>query len=190
MYKLYFFNDFDSVNDETLALFYRILPPERQTRINRYRRTIDKKLSAVSYIILLYALAKNYDIKNPEILITEHGKPCLTNYPDIYFNISHCEKGCICAVSDTSVGVDIQEIRPYFSEIAERVCSAEEMNVINSTHNKAREFTKIWTMKESYVKMTGKGISDDIKLINIFNHSQGIVLYEIDDCFISVCKSI
>lgn len=186
MYKLYFFNDFESVTDEILASFCSILPVERQERIKRYRRQIDKKLSAVSYIILLYALAKDYSIKYPDISIGTHGKPYLTDYPDIHFNISHCVKGCVCAVSDVPIGVDIQEIRPYSSEIAERVCSAEEMKIINNASDKACEFTRIWTMKESYVKMTGEGIYHSLKCIDT-SLSKRFRLYAKNDCFISVC---
>lgn len=186
MYKLYFFNDFESVTDEILASFCSILPVERQERIKRYRRQIDKKLSAVSYIILLYALAKDYGIKYPDISIGTYGKPYLTDYPDIHFNISHCVKGCICAVSDVPIGVDIQEIRPYSSEITERVCSAEEMKIINNASDKACEFTRIWAMKESYVKMTGEGIYHSLKCIDT-SLSKRFRLYAKNDCFISVC---
>ena len=163
MYKLYFFNDFESVTDEILASFCSILPTERQERIKRYRIQIDKKLSAVSYMILLYALAMDYGIKYPDISIGTYGKPYLTHYPNIHFNISHCIKGCVCAVSDAPIGVDIQEIRPYSTDIAERVCSVNELKRIEKANDKAIEFTRIWTMKESYVKMTGEGISDNIK---------------------------
>lgn len=187
MYKLYFFNDFESVTDEILASFCSILPTERQERIKRYRIQIDKKLSAVSYMILLYALAMDYGIKHPDVSIGTYGKPYLTHYPNIHFNISHCIKGCVCAVSDAPIGVDIQEVRPYLADIAERVCSVNELKRIEKANDKAIEFTRIWTMKESYVKMTGEGISNNIKSINISDYKGNIAIYETEKCVVSVC---
>ncbi len=188
--SIYFFNDFDSVTDEMLALFCNVLPLERQERIRRYRRPIDKKLSAMSYIILLYALAKDYGIINPEISIGHHGKPYLADYPNIYFNISHCIKGCVCVVLDTRIGVDIQEVRPYSADVAERVCSIDELERIEKANDKALEFTRIWAMKESYVKMTGEGISDNLKSINVSDYKDNIIIYEKEDIVISVCYKV
>ncbi|MDO5566929.1 MAG: hypothetical protein Q4G59_09760 [Planctomycetia bacterium] len=39
-----------------------------------------------------------------------HGKPQLENYPDLFFNISHCNRAVVCAVADHEIGVDVETI--------------------------------------------------------------------------------
>lgn len=177
MYKLYLFEDFDSITESFLERCINVLPPERKQKALRYRFDIDRKMSVISYLELLYALRENYNIKNPKIAYGVHGKPYLTEYPDIYFNISHCPKGCVCVVSDHEVGVDIQDIRPFSWDIAKRVCCDNELKVLECADDKARLFTKIWTMKESHGKMTGIGIVR-AKTINTTIRKNEIIIFE------------
>ncbi|MGN0621070.1 MAG: 4'-phosphopantetheinyl transferase family protein [Porcipelethomonas sp.] len=160
MYKLYLFDDFEHITEHFMEQCIAVLPPERKEKAMRYRFEIDRKLSVISYLLLLYALRENYGINNPQIVYGRYGKPYLKDYPDIYFNISHCPKGCICAVSDREIGVDIQDIRPFSWNIAKRVCCERELKILQNATDKDKTFTKIWAMKESYLKMTGNGITD------------------------------
>lgn len=188
MYKLYLFEDFDSITESLLKRCIDVLPPERRQKALRYRFDIDRKMSVISYLMLLYALRENYNITNPQIAYGVYGKPYLTEYPDIYFNISHCPKGCVCVVSDREIGVDIQDIRPFSWDIAKRVCCDNELKMLECADDKARLFTKIWTMKESYVKMTGEGITS-ISSANTIVIRNEIIVFEKDIFFISISEN-
>lgn len=187
MYKLYLFEDFDSITESFLKRCIDVLPPERRQKALRYRFDIDRKMSVISYLMLLYALRENYNIINPQIAYSVYGKPYLTEYPDIYFNISHCQKGCICAVSDRTIGVDIQDIRPFSWDIAKRVCCDNELKMLECADDKARLFTKIWTMKESYGKMTGEGTMN-INSIDTTSIKSEINVLEEEDFLVSVAE--
>lgn len=188
MYKLYLFEDFDSITESFLERCINVLPPERKQKALRYRFDIDRKMSVISYLELLYALRENYNIKNPKIAYGVHGKPYLTEYPDIYFNISHCQKGCVCVISDHEIGVDIQDIRPFSWNIARRVCCNNELKMLECADEKARLFTKIWAMKESYVKMTGEGIAS-ISSVNTTVIRNEIMVFEKDIFVISLSEN-
>ena len=172
MYKLYLFEDFDNITESFLERCINVLPSERKQKALRYRFDIDRKMSVISYLLLLYALQENYGITNPRIAYGRYGKPYMIEYPDIHFNISHCPKGCVCAVYKQEIGVDIQDIRPFSWDIARRVCCDNELKMLECADDKIRLFTKIWTMKESYVKMTGEGISNMIftDTLNLTHH--------------------
>lgn len=172
MYKLYLFDDFDNITESFLERCIKVLPLERKQKALRYRFDIDRKMSVISYLLLLYALKENYGIADPRIAYGECRKPYLADYPKIYFNISHCPKGCVCAVSDKEIGVDIQDIRPFSWDIAKRVCCDNELKLLEQTDDKDLLFTKFWAMKESYVKMTGEGISNMIftDTLNLTHH--------------------
>lgn len=104
-------------------------------------------------------MRKDYGITKPHISYGAFEKPYLTEYPGIHFNLSHCPKGCICAVSDKEIGVDIQDIRPFSWDIARRVCCDNELKMLTAADDKAKLFARIWSMKESFLKMTGEGLS-------------------------------
>jgi 4'-phosphopantetheinyl transferase len=68
-------------------------------------------------------------------------------------------------VSDKPVGVDIETIRPYKESLARYVMNDDELEKILHAENPALEFTKLWTQKEAVVKLSGHGISNDMKSV-------------------------
>ena len=71
----------------------------------------------------------------------------------------------ICVVSDKPVGVDIESIHRYSESLARYVMNDDEMEEILHAENPALSFTKLWTQKEAVVKLTGHGISDNMKSV-------------------------
>ena len=163
MTRLYLFEDFNGVSDELTEKIISILPEGCRRRASRYTQSWDRRNSACAYLLLVYALRESFGIKSFDIEASEHGKPRLKECDNIHFNISHCRDGCVCAVSDKEIGIDIQEIRPFSQRLAERVCCENELALIADSDNKAAEFTKIWAMKESFIKMNGQGFSYTLK---------------------------
>ena len=188
MYKIYGFFDISAVSSDFLSCAVTVLPKERVNRINRYKNIEDKKLSAISYLLCIYALRDCFSLKNPIIETDEKGKPFLRDYPNIHFNISHCKAGCVCAVSDKAIGIDIQNYVDYSHEVAVRVCSRQELEYIDKSENKSVAFTKIWAMKESYLKMRGDGICVDLKKADVFEVLDMIRVFIKDDYVIAVCN--
>ncbi len=94
--------------------------------------------------------------------------------PDIYFNISHTKGMVVCAVSEREIGVDVEYVREAKESLIRRICSKEEREYIwgkEETENVGLNdidlrFTRIWTLKESYVKAIGKGLAFSMKEIS------------------------
>ena len=82
---------------------------------------------------------------------------------DHLFNISHCDTGCAVVVADCSVGVDIQDIRPFSWKVAKRVCCERELIELEDSADRDKLFTMMWTMKECYGKVAGTGILNKMK---------------------------
>ncbi len=80
---------------------------------------------------------------------------------NIYYNISHSGDYVVCAFSDAPVGVDIQKIKPLKENFAKRYFNEKDNIYIESVgeSEKTDRMIKVWTSKESYSKLTGKGIS-------------------------------
>lgn len=188
MYKLYAFFDLEQLNNETLMRWIRCLPPERQDKALRYRREIDRKLSVVSYLLLIYGLYQQFHLLRPAIAYTPKGKPYLPDHPDIHFNISHCPGGCVCAVSDQPIGVDIQDIRSFSQAVANHCCSDGELALLQQSEDPEDCFARMWAMKESYVKMTGEGITQIRPNIDTTGACGGIHTEKVNNCYLAVSE--
>ena len=93
----------------------------------------------------------------------QHGKPYLRDYPGIHFNISHCEGLVACAFSDTETGVDVERIREVKEKVIPKVFDRAEQELLFSYKAEKEKYEEIfyrfWTLKESYVKRSGQGMT-------------------------------
>ncbi|WFR57109.1 4'-phosphopantetheinyl transferase superfamily protein [Anaerocolumna sp. AGMB13025] len=147
---------------EVSELLY-IISDERRKKIDRLCFMKDKVHSLFAEVILRYALWERYSIYGPYIEFeqSEYGKPSLTNYKDIHFNLAHSGSWVLCGIGDISLGIDVEQINEMKFSIADRIYTKEENYFIlkQSLENRKKAFYKIWTLKESYVKNIGKGLS-------------------------------
>lgn len=91
-----------------------------------------------------------------QIEIMSNGKPVFKGLP-IHFNISHCKGMVACALAPCPVGVDVESGRLVTEALIKKVCATWEKDYIRGQEQEER-FLRIWTLKESYLKMTGEGL--------------------------------
>ena len=115
--------------------------------------------------LLSFALLKEFNIKYSEIQINknEYGKPYIKEYPNIHFNISHCNNLIACSIDNYVNGIDVENIREYDDYVANRICSLEELKNLLNTDNREKLFFCIWTLKESLGKALGVGLNYCLK---------------------------
>lgn len=187
MYRIYLFEQEELVSDDFVKKALPLLPEERRKKALRYHNRIDRNNCVLTYLMLKIALKQCFQITDFTIQNGRYGNAFLKEYPNNFFSISHCKCGCVVAVADELVGIDIQNIVPFSWDVAERVCCAEELGVLKQRTYKERDFIRMWTMKESFLKMTGKGISGDLKSINTLE-MDGIEVEEREKNIISICS--
>lgn len=87
----------------------------------------------------------------------EHGKPYLPDDPQVHFNLSHSGNRVMCAVSAHACGCDVEQISHKKKQIDMVIrCLAESeqrLAAVSAVH-----FYRIWTLKESILKLSGEGI--------------------------------
>jgi 4'-phosphopantetheinyl transferase len=96
----------------------------------------------------------------------EQGKPSLApeqNPAKLRFNLTHSHDLAILAVaSDREVGVDVEHLRDNieFEMLAARYFSPLEAEPLASLEGNElkRQFFRIWTAKEAYIKAIGQGL--------------------------------
>ena len=137
------------------------LPQWRREKALRYRHFSGQAQCTLSYILLLEALDREYNITGlPTFVENEHGKPSLQEYPDIHFNLSHCRSIVACAVDNAPVGIDAEDLGRYSECVARYCMNDDEMSQIGTSDI---IFTRLWTQKEAVFKLQGTGIRDNIK---------------------------
>ena len=97
-----------------------------------------------------------------------NGKPFFPAYPDFHYNISHSGDYVVCAYSAQPIGIDIQQIPDKarrVSSIAGHFFSDREVAALQDLPDfeMRRLFTRFWTSRESYIKLTGRGLAEPFK---------------------------
>ncbi len=110
--------------------------------------------------LLRSALLQN-GIPAEEQLFTsnEYGKPQLKKECGVHFNISHCRQLAVCAVSDRTVGADAEKLRKYPERVLKRSFTEREADYVRNSSDPDMAFFQLWTLKESFVKAIGTGLS-------------------------------
>ena len=132
------------------------LPLDRQQRIHNLKQEKSRKQSMGVGLLLQKVLAL-YHMQDSQVYVGEHGKPMVEG---LEFSLSHSGNLVACVVSEKSVGCDVEELRKAPKGVAERYFSESEQAYLScfSGEEYDKVFFKLWTMKESYVKMTGEGL--------------------------------
>ena len=146
---------------ETFARYYDKVSPQRREKIDRLRLPADRVRSLAVELLLQHALAER-GITQYTIRCGEHGKPYLADHPEVYFNLSHAGKVVMCVVSDSEVGCDVEEIVEGREALAQRFFTPREAAEIAAQPTgeaKIALFYRYWTLKESFMKVTGRGMS-------------------------------
>jgi len=98
------------------------------------------------------------------------GKPYLLEYPDFHFSLSHSGDVVALAVSKQEIGLDVQEYVTIKRDLAKRFFSKEEQEMLLKQKDEdsyRKLFFMLWSIKESYVKFTGVGMSHGLDTFHI-----------------------
>ena len=159
-----YFIDVTQLDNETLFRDkLNLLSPYRQQKIALLKHEKDKYRSLGAGIALDHAL-ETYGLreKSIEYEFGEWGKPTLKYHPNIHFSLSHSGDYAICSIGDKAMGNDIELIKQGRLKVADRFFAKEELDwmyAVQDEEEVTQRMFRIWTMKESFLKATGKGIS-------------------------------
>ena len=130
----------------------------RREKVIRYRMPDDRKRSLGAGIIIRYS---------------DNEKPVVDG---LFFNVSHAGDYVVGVLSDCEVGCDIEKNANAPLEVAEHYFYHSELAYIKAAKNKDKAFFTLWTLKESYMKMTGRGMSLPLDSFEVVPTADGFVL--------------
>lgn len=171
----------------------------RWDRIIRYFNLEDRQAGAGAGLLLRYAFHREgIPFSGNSFSVGMHGKPY---HHARCFNLSHSGKYVVCVTGKEEVGCDIQKRKPVHDRIMSRFFTEEEQKYVQAADDLKKEeyFTKIWALKESYMKMTGEGltrnlqeislhIEDDIRIMDKEKEADvHFIVQQLEEYIITVC---
>ena len=171
LYKI--FSDMTECSEQEVARLLPLVSEQRREQALSYKHLFGQYCCLKSYEMLQQLLtcsaascrrSRPLNVHpTPIFLYNEHGAPFLADGP--YFSISHCKQGIAVVVSDSPVGIDIEGIRQVDEGLVRKTMNIEEQAQIQASAVPDREFIRLWTRKEAYVKLQGTGIISDMHAI-------------------------
>lgn len=113
---------------------------------------------------LLFAAARDYAGEEIDTTLARgaYGKPYFPHAPHLHFSISHSGDWWMCAFSAKPVGLDLQVVQPCAREkLSRRFFHPDEDAFLRQTGY--ADFFRVWSAKESYLKYTGQGITQELR---------------------------
>lgn len=156
------FDDMDLCTDAEVERMLSFVPEPRRSQALRFKHTFGRFACLKAYMMLAELLKGELGIDKFEMAVGEHGKPYLTDYPDVYFSISHCLQAIGVVVSDTPVGIDVETFRHFNQGLLDKSMNASEKAEILSSALPEETFASFWTRKEAVFKLMGTGITDNL----------------------------
>ncbi|WP_192455747.1 4'-phosphopantetheinyl transferase family protein [Acinetobacter oleivorans] len=133
------------------------------------------RLFLISRVLVKTVLANKLGISPHQVNIQLHpnGKPFVEGSKAVYFNLTHSADVIILAVTEEGeIGVDIEQVDLEFEWMrVDSVLAPTEIewikeNELTDLFSVFQRFFQIWTLKESYIKCTGEGMSRHLKKLN------------------------
>lgn len=170
----------EEVNSEILGMFRIAVSEERGKKADRYLLIDDSKRCICAELLLQHSLYHTFNRMIPlNISYNDYGKPFLKQIEGFSYNISHSGKWVVIAYGSSEVGIDVENVRKGKVDIADRFFTAKEKEYIyrGPKEEQIRRFTEIWTLKESYIKYLGTGLSTSLNSFSVDPLDGSIVDY-------------
>lgn len=194
--KTYYLNFAALRSEEAIQNYINEVTTERKARIETTKR-LETKASLLGAGLLLKAVLKReFGLSEFTLDTNEFGKPFIPGREDIHFNLSHSGDYAVCTVSDTDCGVDIENTTtPHETMgVANKFFSRNEYVAMMLSPNPNEAFCRLWTLRESYVKMRAKGFAIGLSTLRCDFHRGVCSIYEEhilqQDAFFREIKSI
>lgn len=168
--------DISTIDRDYLLGKLKDLPINEQRRFVAYRNGMARRMFLASRLIIREELGYFGVPYNSKIQKNEFGKP-YSKYYSMYvrFSVSHSGNKLIVGFSHNSIGVDVEQKVSWtpgeIMEYANIVFHPDEIKMFNGkTVEEVHDiYTRLWVVKESYVKYKGVGSGMDTRTFCVCN---------------------
>lgn len=163
-----------SIQAADQPLLYSMLLPNEQQRAGKFGQLADRQRFVAGRGWLRW-LAGQLTATPPglvQLAAGLFGKPELinpeTNAATWHVNVSHAGEWVLVAIGSGPVGVDVEWISPDwpYQELIPSSFNADDQAYLAASADARALFYTFWTRKESLLKATGQGLTNDLRRIS------------------------
>ena len=147
--------------------YLRYFTAKRQEKILSYKFTADRNRTIWAELLARSVIAKKLSrtIEKIQIERDANGKPYVVD-SELKISLSHSENWAACSIGEVASGVDVEENFADALTLAEKFFTAREYRELCGLDGLARgeKFLSLWTIKESFAKMTGRELEAALKV--------------------------
>ena len=149
------------INDSTTVKVWHILENEHELKESlllsqasfKRLRLMKSEIHRKGFLAVRQLL-KTFDYDDCDLYYNANGKPFLKDGK--FISISHSFQYAVVVVSDASVGIDIEKLRPKISRLTSKFIGTESLFLNNDLSCEIDRLTAIWTSKEALYKFYDK----------------------------------
>lgn len=160
---------FEIRDPELLAAYDALMTDQEREKVSRFRFEKDRHTSVVTRALVRTALSRYADVSPGDwrFIANPYGRPEIDEPREarsLRFNLSHTDGLVVCLVSrGREVGVDVEDRTRggNLLDVADRFFSPQEVKALRllPIEEQMDRFFLYWTLKESYIKARGMGLS-------------------------------
>ncbi len=158
----------------------QFLPEAGKMRVRDRLNNTSKLHTVAGELLARYSVGQYLCKAEQEINLVfgEKGKPHIGNLENVHFNISHSGHYVVCAVGPAEIGIDVERVRKVNLRIAERFFSDAEIHdlMARDENDRMQYFITLWTIKESYLKAIGRGLTQHLNSFTICRNGDSYLL--------------
>lgn len=154
------------IPEEKCDSILKLLCEADRNKHDRYKRWEDKTAFLIGRLNLIKGckdLGFEFDLRSMNV--PNFTKPSASG---LFFNISHTENIALVAISkDTDIGIDIEKVSEINLNDFKSIFTEIEFNAILKDSKPQEKFYEMWTSKEAIIKGDGRGLSLDLRKLEI-----------------------
>jgi 4'-phosphopantetheinyl transferase len=119
-------------------------------------------------------------------------KPRIEELSWLSFNLSHSGMRAMCSIGSFENGCDVERVHTMrMEQISSRFYSKKEQSFLASIEDQAERedaFFRLWTLKESVIKFTGRGMTQGLDTFSMDLGGKHPVMTEEPGGLVSTCR--
>jgi len=160
-----------------------LIDRNKRERLLKFINSDDLKRGLIADLLIRKIIMDRFSVENKDICFSfnRFGKPLFTSFEEFNFNLSHSGSWVVCGVDKNKIGVDVEEVKSIDFNISDLFFSEREKEYLAARMD-YDTFYSIWSLKESYIKMLGEGLSHPLNNFSIVLNSYRIHIQKGDYC--------
>lgn len=154
---------------------------EKRRRIEKFIHKADAYRTLLADAIVRRQLAEWLQLDAAAITFSSnaYGKPFAVQATGLHFNTTHSERWVAAVFNENPCGIDVEHIKSSDPlALAKRYFSRLEYEAIQTSREQVKAFYTYWSMKESYIKALGLGLSKELASFSVHIGDDGSAAVE------------